>query len=75
MRWSLCICATIVSACTGGPPIDYASAPGAMQTSDAVDQGEAQALEQAETDCARQGKHAVSQRIEGETVYNCADTD
>jgi hypothetical protein len=34
---------------------------------------EAQALEQAETDCARQGKHAVSQRIEGETLYSCAD--
>ena len=39
------------------------------------DPGEAQALEQAETDCARQGKQAVSQRVEGETIYNCADND
>ena len=40
---------------------------------DVVDSGEARALEQAEADCARQGKHAVSQRVEGETVYDCAD--
>jgi hypothetical protein len=38
-----------------------------------VDSGEARALEQAEADCARQGKHAVSQRAEGETLYDCAD--
>jgi hypothetical protein len=39
----------------------------------AEDSGDAAALEQAEADCRRQGKHAVSQRIEGETVYDCAD--
>jgi hypothetical protein len=39
--------------------------------SNAVDSGEARALEQAESDCARQGKHAVSQRVEGETIYHC----
>jgi hypothetical protein len=46
-----------------------------MQTGDAEDPGEARALERAETDCARQGKHAVSQRVEGEPVCNCANTD
>jgi hypothetical protein len=45
-----------------------------MSESKAVDSGEARALELAEADCARQGKHAVSQRAEeGETLYDCAD--
>jgi hypothetical protein len=44
-----------------------------MSESNAVDSGEARALEQAEADCARQGKHAISQRAEGETLYDCAD--
>jgi hypothetical protein len=34
---------------------------------------EARGLEQAESECAKQGKHAVSQRVEGETVYGCSD--
>jgi hypothetical protein len=44
-----------------------------MQQVNAADPGEAQALEQAEADCARQGKHAVSQRSEGETIYDCSN--
>jgi len=67
--------AAIVAGCAGGPQIGYESAPDSMQQANAVDSGEARALEQAESDCARQGKHAVSQRVEGETIYACADND
>jgi hypothetical protein len=31
--------------------------------------------EQAEADCTRQDKHAVSQRIKSETIYNCAGNE
>jgi hypothetical protein len=34
-------------------------------------QGEAQALEQAETKCASGGQHAVARRVDGTTVYDC----
>ena len=71
---SLCLAA--VAACAGGPPqLAYESAPEAMQQGDAVDPGEAQALEQAESECARQGKHAVARRVEGETFYDCETSD
>jgi hypothetical protein len=73
MKWMTLICLAVIAACAGGPQIGYQSAPDAMQQGDAANLGEAQALEQAETDCARQGKHATSQRAEGETVYDCAD--
>jgi hypothetical protein len=67
---SLCLAA--VAACGGEPQIAYESAPErTSQQSEAVDPGEAQALEQAEAECARQNKHAVAQRVEGETVYHC----
>jgi hypothetical protein len=65
--------AAALAACAGGPQIGYESAPDAMQQVNAADPGEAQALEQAEADCARQGKHAVSQRSEGETIYDCSN--
>jgi hypothetical protein len=58
--------------CAGDPPLDNPSAPGAMRP-DLDQTREARALEQAESECAKQGKHAVSQRVEGETVYGCAD--
>jgi hypothetical protein len=59
-------------ACAGEPPVDNPSAPGAMRPD--VDQArEARGLEQAESECAKHGKHAVSQRVEGETVYGCAE--
>jgi len=67
------LCALAVAGCAGAPQIGYESDPNAMQQGDVADPGEAQALEQAEADCARQGKHAVSHRVEGETVYDCAD--
>jgi hypothetical protein len=63
---------TFLVACAGGPPLDNPSAPGAMRP-DVAERREARGLEQAESDCASQGKHAVSQRVEGETVYDCAD--
>jgi hypothetical protein len=66
---SLCVAA--VAACAGEPQMAYESAPESTQQSAVVDPGEAQALEQAEAECARQNKHAVAQRVEGETVYHC----
>jgi hypothetical protein len=73
MKWSVLVCALLSAGCTGGPQVAYESAPDAMQEGNAADPGEAQALEQAEADCARQGKHAESKRVEGETVYDCGD--
>jgi hypothetical protein len=67
--------AAIVAGCAGGPQIGYESAAVATQPVNAADSDEARALEQAETDCARQGKHAVSQRVEGETIYDCAHNE
>ena len=64
----------VLTACAGSPQLAYESAPPDQMTdSSSVDSGEARALEQAETDCARQGKHAISQRVEGETLYDCTD--
>ena len=84
MKWLPFLCpvvpaavlAVAVAACAGSPQLAYESAPDQMTESSAanvVDSGEARALEQAEANCARQGKHAVSQRAEGETLYDCAD--
>ena len=80
MKWMTFVCLAVIAACAGGPQIGYESAPGALAPDaiaqgDAAEAGEAQALERAETDCARQGKHAVSQRVEGETIYDCVDGD
>ena len=75
MRMLTSLCLAVVAACAGGPQIAYQSAPPATPQAEAVDPGEAQALEQAEAECARQGKHAVAQRVEGETVYDCQDSD
>ena len=63
--------AAVLAACAGSPQLAYESAPDEMTQSNAVDSGEARALEQAEADCARQGKHAVSKRVEGQTIYDC----
>jgi hypothetical protein len=65
----------VLAACTAAPQLAYESDPAPMNQGSAVDTGEARALEQAEADCARQGKHAVSKRVEGETIYDCADSD
>jgi hypothetical protein len=75
MKWLPFFCRVVpiavLAACAGSPQLAYESAPGETTESSAVDSGEARALEQAETDCARQHKHAVAQRDEGETVYDC----
>jgi hypothetical protein len=65
------VLAAVLAACAGSPQLAYESAPDEVTASNTVDSGEARALEQAESDCARQGKHAVSQRVEGETIYHC----
>lgn len=70
--WYAIACAALVAACAGGPPPDNPSAPGSFRPG--VDQRrEARALEQAESDCSAQGKHAVARRDEGETFYDCVD--
>jgi hypothetical protein len=75
VRWGTLCCASLVAACAGGPQINYESTPPDPMTTDTANDnsGDAAALEQAERDCRRDGKHAVAQRIEGETVYDCAD--
>jgi hypothetical protein len=75
VKWILLACASCILGCAGAPQIAYQSAPDPMQPGDAPDPGEARALEQAEADCARQGKHAESQRSEGETLYSCVDNE
>ena len=69
------VLAVVLAACAGSPQLAYESAPDETTQNSTVDSGEARALEQAEADCARQGKHAVSKRVEGETVYDCGESD
>jgi hypothetical protein len=71
-------CAVVIVGCASGTAVNYSAGPdpgdangGFQYQSDGVDSDEARALEQAESDCASQGKHAVSSRVEGETVYDC----
>jgi putative hemolysin len=71
MKWIVLGCATLVVGCANSPATDNRSAGGAGQP--AVDERrEARALEQAETNCASQGKYAEAGREEGATVYDCA---
>lgn len=72
MKWPAVVFTTLVAACANAPPVDNPSAPGAFRAP--VDERrEARALEQAEADCARQGKRAVATRDEGETLFHCED--
>jgi hypothetical protein len=72
MKLTAFACTALLVGCANSPPTDNPSAPGAGQP--AVDQRrEARALEQAETDCASHGKHAVARRAEGQTFYDCVD--
>jgi putative hemolysin len=72
MKWIGMACVTLVAACANTPPPDNHLLPGTGQP--AVDERrEARALEQAESNCASQGKHAVASRVEGDTVYTCVD--
>jgi hypothetical protein len=71
VNWTAIACWTaLIAGCANSPLRDERSAPGAGQP--AVDERrEARALEQAEADCAKQGKHAEAARVEGETAYAC----
>jgi hypothetical protein len=70
MRWTAVVCSTLVAACATPPPVDNPSAPGSFRAP-VDDRREARALEEAQADCAKQGKHAVARRDEGETLYDC----
>jgi hypothetical protein len=61
-------CAVVTAGCMGGPPLENPTASPRSEQ-----RGEARALEQAESQCASQGKHAEAQRVAGETVYSCVD--
>ncbi|MGP8033346.1 MAG: hypothetical protein ACLPQ6_04295 [Steroidobacteraceae bacterium] len=69
MKVFLLACTALLLGCTLAPPPpdNPTASPRAEQ------RGEARALEQAEADCAAQGKHAVAERSEGETLYHCVD--
>jgi hypothetical protein len=69
MKVFLLACTALLLGCTLAPP--PSDNPTASPRSE--QRGEARALEQAEADCARQGKHAVAERSEGETLYHCVD--
>jgi len=70
MRFMVCGCAALFAACVSAPPPDNPTAsPRAEQ------RNEARGLEQAEAQCAQQGKHAEASRVDGETIYNCVSRD
>ncbi|MFZ1904494.1 MAG: hypothetical protein WAU56_03795 [Steroidobacteraceae bacterium] len=66
MRLITLSCAAVLVGCANAPAPDDPSAPARAQQ-----RTEARELEQAEAACAKQGKHAVAARAEGETIYNC----
>jgi hypothetical protein len=65
----LLACIALIGGCALAPPApdNPTASPRAEQRS------EARALERAEAECAAQGKHAVAERSEGETLYHCVD--
>jgi hypothetical protein len=68
MRWITSLCAVAAVGCVSAPPVDNPTAsPRGEQ------RRESRALEQAEAECAQQGKHAVARRDEGETLYDCEE--
>ena len=72
MKWTLLAAAACAAGCVNAPPVENPSAPAEFRSS--TEQAvEARQLEQAEADCASQGKHAESQRVEGEIVYTCSE--
>ncbi len=60
----------MLTACTNSPPVDNPSAPGSFRPA-TEERNEARALEAAEADCVKQGKHAEASRVDGDTVYTC----
>jgi hypothetical protein len=66
MRLVSLLCAAVIVGCANAPaPDDPAASARAQQRL------EARELLQAQTECAKQGKHAVATRTEGETIYEC----
>jgi hypothetical protein len=72
MKWIIPVCAAVMTACTYAPVVEDPNERGIMAP-DAADVAETQRLEQTESDCASQGKHAEASRVEGHTVYSCVD--
>lgn len=72
MKWIALPCLAIAAGCVNAPPIDNPSSPNEIRPA-SDERLEARQLEQAEADCASQGKHAVARRDEGLTVYDCTD--
>jgi len=72
MKWTLLAAAACAVGCVNAPPVENPSAPTAFRSA-SEEQVEARELEQAEAECANQEKHAEAHRIEGETVFTCAD--
>ena len=70
MKWIVLGCAALIAGCANSPAAYSPSAPGTGQRA-VDDRREARALEEAEANCSKQGKHAVAKRVEGETVYDC----
>jgi putative hemolysin len=70
MRFVVCSCAALFAACVSAPPPDNPTA-----SARAEQRSEARGLEQAEAECAKQGKHAEASRVDGETIYNCVSRD
>ncbi len=60
----------VLAACSNAPPVDNPSAPGSFRPA-TEEHSEARALELAEAECAKQGKHAQASRADGDTVYTC----
>ena len=71
MKWIIPVCAAVMAACTYAPVVQDPN--GGIMATDAGDVRETQRLEQTESDCASQGKHAEASRVEGHTVYSCVD--
>jgi hypothetical protein len=70
MKWTALAGLALIAGCVNSQPIDNPSAPGEIRPA-SDERIEARQLEQAEADCAAQGKHAVARREEGLTVYDC----
>jgi hypothetical protein len=70
MKWIALVCTGMVAGCANSPPIDNPSNPGEIRPR-SDERIEARQLEQAEAQCATQGKHAVAHRDEGVTLYDC----
>jgi hypothetical protein len=70
MKWLAVTAAVMLAACTNSPPVDNPSSPSQFRPA-GEERSEQRALEAAEADCVKQGKHAEASRVEGDTVYTC----